>query len=115
MVGIDSPAGPSELLVLADDSSNADVIARELLAQAEHDPLAAGVAVTSTRTHALEIQQEIERLLPLQPRRDISGAALEGRGAGLWSESLDARIEFANMYAQENTQLWGATTYEALC
>ncbi|HEX9483129.1 MAG TPA: histidinol dehydrogenase [Gemmatimonadaceae bacterium] len=110
MVGIDSPAGPSELFVLADDSSNADVIARELLAQAEHDPLAAVVAVTSTRAHALEIQQEIERLLPLQPRRDISGAALEGRGAVLWSESLDARIEFANMYAPEHLLLLGETT-----
>ncbi len=64
----------------------------------------------STRAHALEIQQEIERLLPLQPRRDISGAALEGRGAVLWSESLDARIEFANMYAPEHLLLLGETT-----
>lgn len=109
-VGIDSPAGPSELLVLADESANTDVIARELLAQAEHDPLTAVVALTSNRAHALEILQEIERFLPLQPRREISASALEARGAVLWSESIDTRIEFANAYAPEHLLLLGKST-----
>ena len=105
VVAIDSPAGPSELLVLADESTDPALVARELLAQAEHDPLAAVVAVTTSANAAQAIQAAIEALLPAQPRRGICAAALTGQGAVLWTDSLDDAIAFANAYAPEHLLL----------
>jgi histidinol dehydrogenase len=105
VVAIDSPAGPSELLVLCDETADPAGVARELLAQAEHDPLAAVVAVTTTESLAHAIAEAIADLLPSQPRSEIIAAALAGQGAILWSDSLDDTIEFANAYAAEHVQL----------
>jgi histidinol dehydrogenase len=104
-VAIDSPAGPSELLVLCDDSADAALVARELLAQAEHDPLAAVVAVTTSEGSGLAIVRELARQIAAQPRAEIIEAALAGRGAVLWTESLARSIEFANAYAPEHLLL----------
>ncbi len=101
-VSFDSPAGPSELLVIADENANDAVIAREMLAQAEHDPLAAVVTICASRGFAEQLLAEIERLLPSQPRRDIMTAALGNRGAILWYDSVDDAILFANTYAPEH-------------
>ncbi|MDQ6634330.1 MAG: histidinol dehydrogenase [Gemmatimonadota bacterium] len=105
VVAIDSPAGPSELLVLCDETADPVGVARELLAQAEHDPLAAVVAVTTHETTAQAITEAIAELLPSQPRGEIIAASLAGQGAILWSDSLDGAIEFANAYAAEHLQL----------
>jgi histidinol dehydrogenase len=105
VVAIDSPAGPSELLVLADESADPVLVARELLAQAEHDPLAAVVAVTTSERAARAIRTALTGLLPAQPRRDICTAALAGQGAVLWADSLDEAIAFANAYAPEHLLL----------
>ena len=105
VVAIDSPAGPSELLVLADDSADPIVVARELLAQAEHDPRAAVVAVTTSARQARAIAGALAELLPTQPRAGISAAALAGQGAVLWVESLTDAIAFANAYAAEHLLL----------
>ena len=105
VVAIDSPAGPSELLVLCDETADPVGVARELLAQAEHDPLAAVVAVATHEALALAITEAIAELLPSQPRGEIIAAALAGRGAILWTDSLDDAIEFANAYAAEHLQL----------
>ena len=105
VVGIDSPAGPSELLVLADDSADPVLVARELLAQAEHDPLAALVAVTPSARAAEDIQRALSEQLPAQPRHGICAAALAGQGAVLYAESLDDAIAFANAYAPEHLLL----------
>ena len=89
-VAIDSPAGPSELLVLCDESADPALVARELLAQAEHDPLAAVVAVTTSERAARAVRRRARR-----PARDaaargtICSAALAGQGAVLWAHSLD--------------------------
>ncbi|MFL5606233.1 MAG: histidinol dehydrogenase [Gemmatimonadaceae bacterium] len=104
-VAIDSPAGPSELLVLCDATADPVGVARELLAQAEHDPLAAVVAVTTSERLALAIADAIAELLPSQARGKIIAASLAGQGAILWSDSLDDAIEFANAYAPEHLQL----------
>jgi histidinol dehydrogenase len=106
-VGIDSPAGPSELLVLADESADPMLVARELLAQAEHDPLAAVVAVATTERGATAIRSAVAALLPAQTRAAICSAALAGQGAVLWADSLDEAIEFANCYAPEHLLLVG--------
>jgi histidinol dehydrogenase len=105
VVAIDSPAGPSELLVVCDDSADPSLVAREMLAQAEHDPLAAVVAVTTTARMARAIVDALAAQLPAQPRAEICRAALEGQGAVLYADSLDACIAFANAYAAEHLLL----------
>jgi histidinol dehydrogenase len=105
VVAIDSPAGPSELLVVCDDSADAMLVAREMLAQAEHDPLAAVVAVTTSSGHARAIVDALAAQLPIQPRADICRAALEGQGAVLFIDSIDAGVAFANEYAAEHLLL----------
>ena len=104
-VGIDSPAGPSELLVVADASADADTVALELLAQAEHDPDAA-VAVVATDEALLDATAAaLARMLPEQPRRDIIAAALAANGALLLADSLDDALAFAERYAPEHLLL----------
>jgi histidinol dehydrogenase len=105
VVAIDSPAGPSELLVLADDSADPRVVARELLAQAEHDPRAAVVAVVTGERLARAVGDALAELLPAQPRAAIASAALAGQGAVLWTDSLSDAIAFANAYAAEHLLL----------
>jgi histidinol dehydrogenase len=108
VVAIDSPAGPSELLVLCDETSDPRLVARELLAQAEHDPLAAVVALSTSERGARAILDALAALLPEQPRADIIATALAGQGAVLWARSLDEAVSFANDYAAEHLLLAGA-------
>jgi histidinol dehydrogenase len=104
-VAIDSPAGPSELLVLCDDTADASLVAREMLAQAEHDPLAAVVAVTTSLHSARAILSALHVALATQPRADICRAALMGQGAVLSVGSMNEAIAFANDYAAEHLLL----------
>jgi histidinol dehydrogenase len=104
-VAIDSPAGPSELLVLCDETADAALVARELLAQAEHDPLAAVVAVSTSESTAERILSELMVQLDAQPRREIIARALASRGAVLVADALDEAIAFANAYAAEHLML----------
>jgi histidinol dehydrogenase len=104
-VGIDSPAGPSELLIVADASADPETIALELLAQAEHDPDAA-VAVVATDEALLDATAAaLARMLPEQPRRDIIAAALAANGALLLADSLDDALAFVERYAPEHLLL----------
>jgi histidinol dehydrogenase len=104
-VAIDSPAGPSELLVLCDGSADAALVAREMLAQAEHDPLAAVVAITTSDQLARRIVAELSEQLPSQPRATIAAEALAGQGAVLVVSDLDEGISSANAYAAEHLLL----------
>ena len=104
-VAIDSPAGPSELLVLCDDNADPALVARELLAQAEHDPRAAVVAVATSERMATSVIAELGARLGAQPRAEIIAAALAEQGAVLWTASLDDAIAFANAYAAEHLML----------
>ncbi len=104
-VAIDSPAGPSELLIVTDGSANPDVLARELLAQAEHDPMAAVAVVAIGEGVAETIMVAIARNLTEQPRKKIISEVLGARGAVLSAESLDEAIAFANEYAPEHLML----------
>jgi histidinol dehydrogenase len=105
VTGIDSPAGPSELLVIADDSASADSVAREMLAQAEHDPRAAVVAIALSEPVARAIENALEVLLANEPRRAIIAESLATRGALLWDASLERAIAFSNEYAPEHLLL----------
>ena len=101
-VRIDSPAGPSELLVLADDSADPQTIAAELVAQAEHDPETAVVLVATSGALVDEVASALTREVAAAPRGDVVEAALEARGALLIANSLEDGLAFANRYAPEH-------------
>jgi histidinol dehydrogenase len=101
-VAIDAPAGPSELLVIADDSCDPRRVALEMLAQAEHDPSAAVLAVVLDADTATLIMRAVDSALSCQPRRDIIVSALASRGGVVVADSLDGAIAFANQYAPEH-------------
>lgn len=104
-VGIDAPAGPSELLVVADASGEPAAIARELLAQAEHDPDACCVALCVGEALAAAVQAELARQLPGQPRVAVCAAALRSRGAVLQLATLAEAWPFVAAFAPEHLQL----------
>lgn len=104
-VGIDAPAGPSELVVIADESADPVCVATEILAQAEHDPDAVVVIVALGNGVADRIAAEIDRLLPLQPRRSVIERALAERGAVLSAGSAPEAIAFVNEFAPEHLLL----------
>jgi histidinol dehydrogenase len=105
VVAIDSPAGPSELLVIADGSSSPCMVAHELLAQAEHDPRACVVAVVIGDTRAAEIATALEVLIVQQPRGAIIRESLAANGALLTADSREQAVAFATDYASEHVLL----------
>lgn len=112
IVGIDSPAGPSELLVLADGSATPAVVAREMLAQAEHDPVAAVVLVTDSSVLATSVERELAARLDTEPRAAVIRQALAARGGILTVDSLVDAVEFANRWAAEHLLLAVAPTVQ---
>ncbi len=104
-VDIDSPAGPSEALILADDSAEPRFVALDFLSQVEHDPEAAAVLVTPSAELAQKVVDLIVSELPHLPRREIIEAALGRYSAALVVESLDEAVDFANLYAAEHLQI----------
>lgn len=104
-VDIDSPAGPSEALILADDSAEPRFLAMDFLSQLEHDPEAAAVLVTPSAGLAQKVLDLIITELPHFPRREIIEAALTKYSAVLVVENLDEAVDFANLYAAEHLQI----------
>ena len=101
-VRIDSPAGPSELLVIADGGADAELIAAELIAQSEHDPDTAVLLVATDAALADAVAAALARQVAKAPRREVIDAALAARGALLVAAGVDEAIEFANIYAPEH-------------
>ena len=114
VVGIDAPAGPSELLVVADDGADPALIATEMIAQAEHDPDAAVVLVTTSGGVARAVSDELVRRVPEAPRRAIVAAALDTAGAILVAGDLAEAVAFARDYAPEHLLLLVADPRAAL-
>jgi len=104
-VGIDSPAGPSELLVLCDASCDVRTIAREVIAQAEHDANACIVVVCLDEETTFSIGAAIEQSVPDASRADVIREALEQNGALLWTNSIGDAIEFSKEFAPEHLLL----------
>ncbi len=104
-VDIDSPAGPSEALILADDTAKARYVAVDFLSQVEHDPEAAAVLVTPDADLARHVVAIIAAELPHLPRREIITAALAKYSGVLLTASLDEALDFANLYAPEHLQI----------
>ncbi|MGI8509896.1 MAG: histidinol dehydrogenase [Gemmatimonadaceae bacterium] len=106
VVAIDSPAGPSELLVIADASADPSVIANEVMAQAEHDPRAVVVTVAvGDGGVADRLLEAIMIAVPAQSRRDIVAESLSSRGAVLEAADMDEAVAFANAFAPEHLLL----------
>lgn len=105
VVGIDLMAGPSEILVVADGSVPARWVAADLLAQAEHDPLASAVCVTPSGEFAEAVRVELAKQLESLPRASLAGQALEAFGAVIVVEDLAAAVALANTIAPEHLEL----------
>lgn len=101
-VGIDGLAGPTETVVVADDQARADWVAADLLAQAEHDQLAAAILLTSARDLAEAVQGEVNAQLARRSRREIIESSLGNRSGIVVTGSLDEAIQVANEYAPEH-------------
>ncbi|MBR4545633.1 MAG: histidinol dehydrogenase [Oscillibacter sp.] len=104
-VGIDLIAGPSEILVLADESANPRHVAADMLSQAEHDTHAAAVLVTDSRIFAGRVALELERQISALPRADIARESLERNGKLYVTDSLQRAVEAANRIAPEHLEL----------
>lgn len=105
VVGIDSIAGPSEVVIIADESAPPDFIAADLLAQAEHAEDAAAVLITTSTPLAHSVAEEVARQLQTLPRREIALKSLNNYGAILIVETLNDACELVNDLAPEHTQL----------
>ncbi len=104
-VGIDMIAGPSEILVIADKTANADWIAADLLAQAEHDVNAQSSLVTDDEALAKDVERAVEAQLTTLPRADIARASWNGFGAIILVASLEGSIALANAIAAEHLEI----------
>ncbi|GAH28888.1 unnamed protein product, partial [marine sediment metagenome] len=113
VVGIDGLQGPSEVLIIADETANPEYCAADLLAQAEHDPLASAILITTSRRLADEVNQEVKQQLKNLPRQAIAAASLNNRGKIIVVNDVDEAIELANLYAPEHLCLMvdRATSY----
>lgn len=105
VVGIDGLAGPTETVVIADESANPAWVAADLLAQAEHDVLASAILLTPSQTLAKAVQSEVSRQAQERTRREIIGAALEMRGGIVITRDLEEAVALANEYAPEHLAL----------
>jgi histidinol dehydrogenase len=101
-VGIDGLYGPTETLLVADETAAPALVAADLLAQAEHDPLATALLITPSPWLAGQVQAEVERRLATLARREIIGQSLAGQGAILVVADLDEALALANEYAPEH-------------
>ena len=104
-VGIDSLAGPSEVLVIADDGADADLVAADLLAQAEHDPLAAAILITTSARLAQAVPQAVDRQLADHPRRTLTETSLKDWGLVVLCDNLDRAAALADRFAPEHLEL----------
>ncbi len=114
VVDIDMLAGPSEVVVVADTSADPACVAADLLAQAEHDPLATAVLVTPDRGLAERVRDELERQLAACPRREIAAESLRRRGMALITRNLEEAVALADELAPEHLELMVARPWELL-
>ncbi len=104
-VGIDALAGPTELVVLADDTANPEWVARDMFAQAEHDPETCAICVTTSSEFANSVAAAVERLLPEAARREILEESIGKHGALIIAEDLEQAAEIVNRIAPEHLEI----------
>ena len=104
-VSIDSVAGPSEILVIADENANEKFVAADLLSQAEHDELASSLLLTNSKTFAEKVQKQIDIFIEQLDRKEIINKSLENYGGIIVTDSIDEAINIANDIAPEHLEL----------
>jgi histidinol dehydrogenase len=105
MVGIDFLAGPSEILIIADQTARADFVAADLIAQCEHDPNARGALVVTSESLARETIREVERQLKERTTQEIAGSSWENNGVVVVVENLSDAAKYADEYAPEHLEV----------
>lgn len=113
-VGIDSLAGPSEVLIIADSTANPVHVAVDLLAQAEHDPMAAAILITTDEALAKQVVVEVEQQLAEHPRRTLTEKSIAHYGLAIVVESLEIAAELSNEFAPEHLELEVAQPWDLL-
>lgn len=113
-VSIDSIAGPSEVLVIADETANPRWVAADLLSQAEHDELASAILVTTSEVVAKKVAEEIDGFLNILSRSNIIRSSLDNYGHILIAQNLDEAIEIANEIASEHLEIVTKDPFEVM-
>ena len=113
-VSIDSIAGPSEIMVVADESANPHFVAADLLSQAEHDELASAILVTTSMELAEQVSAEVDRFLPQLSRREILEKSLANYGRILVVDSMEEAVRTANEIAPEHLELLTKNPFEVM-
>ena len=113
-VSIDSIAGPSEVLVIADETANPRWVAADLLSQAEHDELASAILVTTSEEIAQKVAEEIDGFLNVLSRSSIIRSSLDNYGHILIAQNLDEAIEIANEIASEHLEIVTKDPFEVM-
>ncbi len=114
-VGIDSIAGPSEILVIADETANPKFVAADLLSQAEHDEMASAILLTTSMELANKVAVEVDRFTAMLSRKDIIEKSLDNYGYILVGETMDDLIDAANDIASEHLEIQTKEPYEVMC
>ena len=104
-VSIDMIAGPSEILVVADETCNPAYVAADLLSQAEHDKMASAVLVTNSMQFAMQVSEELEKQIPMLLREEIARKSIDDNGKIIVADTLDEVIDIANEIAPEHLEL----------
>jgi histidinol dehydrogenase len=113
-VSIDSIAGPSEVLVIADETSNPKYIAADLLSQSEHDELASSVLITTSQDIAKKVKEEIERQTAYLKRKDIIEASLNNYGVTIIVDTLQDAVNISNEIAPEHLEICTKNPFELM-
>ena len=113
-VSIDSVAGPSEILVIADETANPRYVAADLLSQAEHDQLASAILLTTSKELAEKVSEEVDGFLKVLSRSEIIKSSLDNYGYILICDSLDDAIDAANEIASEHLEIITKNPYETM-
>jgi histidinol dehydrogenase len=108
IVGIDMIAGPSEILIICDGTTDPDWIAMDLFSQAEHDELAQSILLCPDATYLAKVQDSIERQLDLMPRKDVIRTSLVNRGALIKVRDMEQACDIANLIAAEHLEISAA-------
>ena len=111
---IDMLAGPSEILIIADEFADPVYAAADMLSQAEHDPLACSIVITTDAALAEKIAAQVEIQLAKLPRREIAAASIERNGLIVVAKNLDEAVDFANFSAPEHLELLTRSPFELL-
>ncbi len=113
-VSIDSIAGPSEVLVLADETANAEYVAADLLSQAEHDELASAILVTTSEKLANEVSEWVDKFVDRLERKEIMQKSLDNFGYILLTDTMKEAIDTANEIAPEHMEILTANPFETM-